>query len=62
MEIADLLNPSLSVIKQPAFEIGKAAAELLIKMIESKRQVTDFQEIKLAPQLIIRESSAAKKS
>jgi hypothetical protein len=30
-------------------------------MIESKRQVTDFQEIKLAPQLIIRESSAAKK-
>jgi len=62
MEITDLLNPSLSVIKQPAFEIGKTAAELLIKMIESKRQVTDFQDIKLAPQLIIRESSAAKKN
>jgi len=57
LDIADLLTPSLSVVRQPAFEMGKTAAELLIKLIESKRQPVDFENRVLAPQLLIRGSS-----
>jgi LacI family transcriptional regulator len=34
--MGDLLNPSLSTIKQPAFEMGREAAAILFKMIEKK--------------------------
>ena len=40
--IIDLLNPPPTVIRQPAFDMGQAAIELLIQMIESKRPVTEF--------------------
>jgi LacI family transcriptional regulator len=60
LDLTDLLSPSLSVIKQPAFEMGKIAAELLIKTIEAKRPVTDFEIKILEPQLLIRESSVKK--
>ncbi|MEO6232311.1 MAG: LacI family DNA-binding transcriptional regulator [Ferruginibacter sp.] len=53
----ELFNPSLTTIRQPAFEMGKAAAELLIKLIESKRPETDFEKRILPTQLIIRKSS-----
>ncbi|WP_202552065.1 LacI family DNA-binding transcriptional regulator [Ginsengibacter hankyongi] len=36
LETAPILNPPLTTITQPAFEIGKAAAELLFKGIEKK--------------------------
>ena len=35
VETAPILNPSLTTIVQPAFEIGKTAAELLFKKIEN---------------------------
>lgn len=57
-EITELIDPPLSVIKQPAFEMGQIATNLLLQLIESKRPVTDFETKVLAPQLIIRESSA----
>jgi LacI family transcriptional regulator len=38
LEVARHLNPSLTTIAQPAFEIGKTAASLLIKEIESKTE------------------------
>ena len=41
--LADLFNPSLSAIRQPAFEMGQVATELLFQIIESKRPVTDFE-------------------
>jgi LacI family transcriptional regulator len=59
--VSDLFNPSLTVIKSPAFELGEVAAQLLIKMIESKHPVTKFETRVLDTQLIIRESSAKKK-
>lgn len=37
-EIAELLNPSLTVIRQPAVEMGITAAKLLMKLIESKKR------------------------
>ena len=56
-QVGDLFAPSLTVIKQPAFEIGQSSTELLIQMIESKRPVTEFQNKILETELIIRESS-----
>ncbi|MBS1653583.1 MAG: LacI family DNA-binding transcriptional regulator [Bacteroidetes bacterium] len=61
-DLTELLNPSLSVIKQPAFEMGQTATNLLIQLIESKRPITEFGHIIQSPELIIRESSIKKKS
>jgi LacI family transcriptional regulator len=59
-EVGDLFSPALSVIRQPAFEIGQSAIELLIQMIESKREVTDFVQKVMETELIVRESSGKK--
>jgi DNA-binding LacI/PurR family transcriptional regulator len=59
-DITELIDPPLSIIKQPAFEMGEIATDLLIQLIESKRPVTDFETKMLAPQLIIRESAKNK--
>jgi len=56
--LGDLLSPSLTVVRQPAFEIGQTATEFLVEMIESKRPITDFETKILDTQLIIRESSS----
>lgn len=53
----ELFNPSLTTIRQPAFEMGKAAAELLIKQIESKKPPTDFERRILPNELMVRKSS-----
>ena len=55
--VGELFSPALTVIRQPAFEIGQTATELLIQMIESKRPVTHFETKTLDTQLIVRESS-----
>jgi DNA-binding LacI/PurR family transcriptional regulator len=56
-EIAEMLNPSLTVVRQPAMEMGKCAMELLLNLIESKRKITQFDKKVLDPELFIRESS-----
>jgi DNA-binding LacI/PurR family transcriptional regulator len=55
-ELTELLNPPLTILKQPAFEMGKQAMQLLLEMVESKRPVTDFKHIKLEAELISRGS------
>lgn len=55
--VGEFFSPSLTVIKQPAAEIGQSAIEFLIQIIESKRPVTEFQNKVLDTELIIRESS-----
>ncbi|GAA4321520.1 LacI family DNA-binding transcriptional regulator [Flaviaesturariibacter amylovorans] len=55
--VGDLFAPALTVISQPAFEMGQTATEFLIQMIESRRPVTEFQNKVLETELIIRESS-----
>jgi LacI family transcriptional regulator len=57
LDLTDLLSPSLTVVRQPAYEIGQVSTELLIQQIESKRPVVDFERKILPPQLFIRESS-----
>ncbi len=58
--LGDIFNPPLSVVRQPAFEMGQVATELLISMIESKRPVTEFETKALQTELIVRESSTRK--
>jgi DNA-binding LacI/PurR family transcriptional regulator len=60
LDITDLLCPSLTVVRQPALRMGKLAAQLLIKTIESKRPVTDYENIVLPVELNIGESSRSK--
>jgi LacI family transcriptional regulator len=59
-KVAVLFDPPMTVVRQPAFEIGQTAIELLIQMIESKRPVVDFTTKILDTELIIRESSMKK--
>ncbi len=61
IDLTELLSPSLSVVRQPAFEMGQVATDLLLNMIESKRPVRDFDIRVLQPELIVRESSVKKK-
>ena len=53
----ELFNPSLTTIRQPAFEMGKKAAELLIQLIESRRPVTSFENVILPTELQVRQST-----
>ncbi|RRN77412.1 LacI family transcriptional regulator [Pseudoxanthomonas sp. SGD-10] len=42
-DVVDLLTPSLSAVRQPAFEMGRKAAEMLINIIESKYPIDTFE-------------------
>lgn len=59
--MAKLFSPSLSAVRQPAFDMGQTATELLIQIIESKRPVTDFETRVLDTELFTRTSSENKK-
>ncbi|GAB3015834.1 LacI family DNA-binding transcriptional regulator [Niabella terrae] len=52
-----LVSPSLSVICQRAFEMGEKAATMVLNLIESKKNVTDFETVFIQPDIMIRESS-----
>jgi LacI family transcriptional regulator len=56
-DLAELIDPPLTVVRQPAFEMGKDATELLLQLIESKRPVKEFERRILTPELQIRDSS-----
>ena len=58
--LADVLNPSLTSVHQPAFEIGRKATEMLLSIINSKRPITEFENVILPTELFIRSSSASK--
>ena len=57
LEIAGLLNPSLTTITQPAFEMGVQAANMLFKNMESGLNFTKEDNITLRSELIERKSS-----
>jgi LacI family transcriptional regulator len=55
LQIAALLNPSLTTVTQPAFEMGKEAAQLLFNLIAKKP--VEEQVIVLQSELIKRDST-----
>lgn len=56
-DLTELLDPPLTVIRQPAFEMGEIATTLLLQLIESKRPVTEFETKVLSTDLLIRNST-----
>ncbi|MET3981085.1 LacI family transcriptional regulator [Mucilaginibacter sp. UYP25] len=58
--LADVLNPSLSSVYQPGFEMGQKATQKLLELILAKRPVYEFETIVLPTQLVTRDSTAPK--
>ncbi len=54
---SEVVTPSISTIRQPGFEIGKKAAELLIDQIKLKDKTINYQTFVMPTELIVRESS-----
>ena len=54
--ITKLVTPSISSIEQPAFELGKVAAKLLIEVMNNEADLSN-REIVLEPKIFVRESS-----
>ncbi|WP_259016093.1 LacI family DNA-binding transcriptional regulator [Emticicia fluvialis] len=55
--VAHLLDPPLSTVVQPAFAIGKTAAEILLNTIEKKQNASEIRTIRIATELNLRQSS-----
>ena len=55
-DVLDLFNPSLTSVRQPAFEIGKLATEMLLQLIEAKYPVEEFEKKVLETDLFVRNS------
>lgn len=42
-DVIDILSPSVSYVRQKAFEMGHIAIEMLLKLVESRYPVTEFE-------------------
>ncbi len=56
---AMILNPSLTTVTQPAFEMGKRAASVLFQALEKKSYNLKHEKIILPSELIVRSSTSA---
>lgn len=57
LPIASLLRPSLTTVTQPAFEMGRTAATLLLNALDKKRTILKKESIVLPSMLIERDST-----
>ncbi|RRJ97265.1 LacI family transcriptional regulator [Opitutaceae bacterium TAV4] len=55
LPLASVFNPPLTVVRQPAYEVGSAAAELLLQRIQTPGRAP--VSLMLRPELVIRGSS-----
>ncbi|HEY4063574.1 MAG TPA: LacI family DNA-binding transcriptional regulator [Puia sp.] len=55
--INHLLSPALTSVRQPTFDIGQQAAELLINLIENKNTTQKYKTVQLETSLDIQASS-----
>ena len=58
LQTAHLLHPSMTTVTQPAFDMGKQAAEILLRHLSRKTDFLMNQNIMLKSQLIERESTS----
>lgn len=56
VEFASVLSPALTSIRQPKYELGRAAAELLLDEIESKT-AHEHRQVVYTPELLVRAST-----
>ena len=61
LQIASLLNPSLTTITQPAYEMGRAAATALFKRLSKKIAEIDNEVIEL-PSVLVERGSTLRES
>ena len=54
-EICRFTTPQLTTVRQPAFDIGKRAAEIILSQI-SEKGACELSEISLTPELVLRQS------
>jgi LacI family transcriptional regulator len=54
---SEVVTPSISTLKQPAYEMGAKAAEMILNEIENKPATKAYHTITMPTELIIRESS-----
>lgn len=52
--LAEALDPPLTVVRQPAYEVGRAAAEMLLKRLGDRSLPAAW--LRLRPRLIVRNS------
>jgi LacI family transcriptional regulator len=55
--ITEMVSPQITTIEQPALEMGRRAAEILIMQIEGKEKPDQNMDIILNTNLIVREST-----
>ncbi|OAS85990.1 MULTISPECIES: LacI family DNA-binding transcriptional regulator [Metabacillus] len=55
------LNPKLTTVKQPIYDIGIKAAQILLKTINNSSETVDFVKELMKPELIIRQTSLREK-
>ncbi|GHE29723.1 LacI family DNA-binding transcriptional regulator [Sphingobacterium griseoflavum] len=51
-KVVNIFSPTITAIRQPAFEMGQRAAELLIQQIEAKHSGVDFETVVLPTTMI----------
>lgn len=56
VSFASIYNPTLTTIAQPAFDMGKKAAEILFNLLDNKQAADDARVYRFNPQIVIRES------
>ncbi len=56
-KIMTLVDPPITAVNQPSFEMGKKAAEILIETIEADKKIIEPKTIILNADLIIRDST-----
>jgi LacI family transcriptional regulator len=49
--LVNIFSPTITTIRQPAFDMGRKAAELLIRQIESKSMIYEYETIVLSTAL-----------
>jgi len=55
-DMADIFHPAITVVRQPASELGRVAAELLFARIGEKQRTASGKQIVLPVELIVRRS------
>jgi LacI family transcriptional regulator len=55
-ELAEIVAPTLTTVRQPLAEMGRMAVSLLLRLLENQR--VDALRIQLATKLVVRESTA----
>ncbi|MCX8094078.1 MAG: LacI family transcriptional regulator [Candidatus Goldbacteria bacterium] len=54
--VSSMITPALTTVKQPIFEMGRAAVKMLINQMESEKNIIN-EVVIFQPELIIRESA-----